>query len=76
MLYSYPSAWNKYSRKFVVASDPSSAAASALQRHARTPPAPKRGDYVPFVAPKCIKRLRLATSQLPEKCSPLAEISP
>src|SRR5215211_2913161 len=64
------SAWKKRnSRKFAVASTPSSAAASTRQRHGGPPRASKRGDYVPSVAPSCIKRLRLATVQLPEKSS-------
>jgi hypothetical protein len=35
------------------------------------PSEPKRSDLVPFVAPLCIKGLRLVTVQLPEKCSPI-----
>jgi hypothetical protein len=30
-----------------------------------------RSDLVPFVAPLCIKGLRLVTMQLPKKCSPI-----
>ena len=58
---------NIHSRKFAVASDPSSAAPSTPQRHGGNPSASKCGAYVLFVAPSCIKRLRLTTSQLPEK---------
>jgi hypothetical protein len=58
------------SRKFAVASRPPDAAAIVPPRLGGTPSAPKRGDYVPFVAPFCIKGLRLATSQLPENFSP------
>jgi hypothetical protein len=60
---------NSHSPKFEVASDPPGAAPSIPQRHGGPPSAPKRGDHVPFVAPMCIKRLRLATSRPPEKSS-------
>jgi hypothetical protein len=59
-----------YSRKFAVASNPSSLATNASPRPGGTPSAPKRGSYVPFVAPLCIKRLRLVTMQLPENYGP------
>jgi hypothetical protein len=60
-----------YSRKFGVASDPQSAALSPRERHGSTTSEPKRGDQVVFVAPLCIKGLRLVTLQLPEKFSPI-----
>jgi hypothetical protein len=63
----HPSAWKKNSRKFAVASNPSDAAVSTLPRCNGTPQAPKRGNYVPFVAPLYIKGLRLVTMQLLEK---------
>jgi hypothetical protein len=59
------------SPKFVVASVPSSLATNAPPRPGGTPSAPKRGSYVPFVAPLCIKLLRLVTMQLPENSGPL-----
>jgi thiol-disulfide isomerase/thioredoxin len=40
---------------------------SILRRHGGPPSASKRGDYVLFVAPFCIKGLQLVTAQLPEK---------
>jgi hypothetical protein len=60
-------AWKDYSPKFAVASNPSGAAASTQQQHGGPPRASERGDYVPYVAPSCIKGLRLVTVQLPEK---------
>src|SRR5215208_783204 len=57
---------NPNSAKFAVASYPSCTASSSRQRHGGTSSASKRGDYVVFVAPLCIKRLRLVTEQLPE----------
>jgi hypothetical protein len=67
---------NGNSRKFAVASGPSGAAAGTEQRHGGTPSAPKRGGYVPFVAPLCIKGLRLATALLPEKSLSLRRDAP
>jgi hypothetical protein len=64
------SAWKRDSRKFTVASDPASLVTNASPRPSDTPSAPKRGNYVPFVAPLCIKLLRLATAQLPENSGP------
>src|SRR5215212_3779775 len=61
------SAWNRYSRKFAVASDPPSSAARAQERHGGTVLGSKRTYQVAFVAPLCIKGLRLVTLQLPEK---------
>jgi hypothetical protein len=61
------SAWNKNSRKFAVASNPSGAAPSTRQEHVGTPSASKRSDLVAVVAPLCIKGLRLVTVQLPKK---------
>jgi hypothetical protein len=55
------------SRKFAVASDPPSSAVSTPRRHFAAPSASKRGDLVAFVAPLCIKLLRLVTALLPEK---------
>jgi hypothetical protein len=65
------SAWKSNSRKFGVASDPSSAAPSTLQRHGATLSASKHGDQVAFVSAFCIKPLRLVTPQLPEKPWPI-----
>src|ERR671911_460397 len=59
------------SRKFAVASDPSSSARSIPHRHGASPAASKNGDYVAFVAPLCSKLLRLVTARLPEKYSPI-----
>src|ERR671913_1965719 len=64
------SAWKRNSPKFEVASNRPSATRNTPQRHGGTPPAPKRNDYAPFVAPLCIKRLRLVTMQLPENYGP------
>ena len=50
----------------MVASDPPDAAVTTPQRHGGIPSAPKRDDYVPFVASWCIKRLQLATTDLLE----------
>src|SRR5215208_7178361 len=58
---------NGYSRKFAVASAPPSSAASAQERHGDTVLGSKRTYQVAFVAPLCIKGLRLVTLQLPEK---------
>jgi hypothetical protein len=59
------------STKFKVASNPSNAAVSNPERHGSTTSEPKRGDQVAFVAPLCIKGLRLVTLQLPENFSPI-----
>jgi hypothetical protein len=69
----HPSAWKKKrnSRKFAVASDPPILAPGTPRRHGVGPSTPKRGDLVAFVAPSCIKALRLATSQLPENSCPI-----
>jgi hypothetical protein len=58
------------SRKFKVASVPPSSAASAPERLGGTVLGSKRTYQVAFVAPLCIKGLRLVTLQLPEKFSP------
>src|SRR5215212_7448547 len=65
------SAWKKNSAKFKVASDSSGASPSTRLQHEGTPLASKRSDLVPFVAPICIKGMRLVTVQLPEKSSPI-----
>src|SRR5215217_3070445 len=65
------SLWKGNSRKFGVASVPPSSAASALGRHGGTILGSNRTYQVAFVAPLCIKRLRLATLQLPENFSPI-----
>jgi hypothetical protein len=67
----HPSAWKRNSRKFTVANGPSGASPSTQLQHGGTPLASKRSDLVPFVAPICIKGLRLVTGQLPEKSSPI-----
>jgi hypothetical protein len=59
------------SRKFTVASNPSGATLSTRQRHGGTLQAAKRGDLVLFVAPTCIKGLRLVTVRLPENSQPI-----
>jgi hypothetical protein len=59
------------SAKFAVASDPPSSAASAQERHGGTILGSKRTYQVAFVAPLCIKGLRLVTLQLPENFSPI-----
>jgi len=59
------------SRKFGVASAPPSSAASAQERHSGTALGSKRTYLVAFVAPLCIKGLRLATLQLPENSCPI-----
>src|SRR3712207_3307884 len=67
----HPTAQSRNSAKFAVASDPSNTAAGARQRHGGTASDSERGDYVVVVAALCIKELRLATAQMPEKTSPL-----
>src|SRR5215212_2010038 len=67
-----PTSWkNKNSRKFSVDSVPPSSAARAQEWPGGTVLGSKRGDQVAFVAPLCIKALRLVTLQLPEKFSPI-----
>src|SRR5215211_7793635 len=65
------SAWKKNSAKFTVANGPSGASPSTRLQHEGTPLASKSADLVPFVAPICIKGLRLVTARLPEKSSPI-----
>src|SRR5215217_2884698 len=65
------SLWKGDSRKFAVASEPSSAPPSTIQRHGGIPSASKRGDQVAFVASSCIRGLRLVTAQLPKKSWPI-----
>ena len=67
----HPSAWNRNSRKFAVASYSSPRIRPLDNRPWCSPPAPKRPDLVAVVAPMCIKGLRLVTVQLPEKFSPV-----
>jgi hypothetical protein len=55
------------SRKFTVANSSSTHRQALINRLSRTSLASERGDYVVFVAPMCIKGLRLVTMQLPEK---------
>ena len=62
---------NKNSRKFGVASVPSSSAPSTRVRHGGASSESERRDLVAFVAPLCSKALRLATSQFPENSCPL-----
>ena len=59
------------SPKFKVASDPSGTAASIRQRRGGIPSASHRSNQVAFVAPLCIKVLRLVTAQLPKKSWPI-----
>jgi hypothetical protein len=65
------SAWKRNSRKFGVASDPLSSAPNTRERHGGTTSGRFGPDLVGFVAPSCIKGLRLVTAQLPEKFSPV-----
>src|SRR5215204_7340698 len=62
---------NDYSRKFAVASDPPNSAPGPRARHGGGLSGSKRPHLVAFVAPLCSKRLRLATSQLPENSRPI-----
>jgi hypothetical protein len=55
------------SAKFTVANSSSTHRQVLINRLYRTSLASERGDYVVFVAPLCIKGLRLVTVQLPEK---------
>jgi hypothetical protein len=65
------SAWKRNSRKFKVASDPSSSAPCTRVRQGGASSESERRDLVAFVAPLCSKALRLATSQLPENSCPI-----
>ena len=65
------SAWNGHSRKFAVASDPTSPAPGTRERHGGPVSASKCGGLVAFVATFCSKRLQLATALLPKKFSPI-----
>jgi hypothetical protein len=62
---------NRNSRKFKVASDPSSSAPCTRVRQGGASSESERRDLVAFVAPLCSKALRLATSQLPENSCPI-----
>src|SRR5829696_3281440 len=57
---------------FTVANGSSTHRQALNDRPCCSPSAPKRGDLVLFVAPLCIKGLRLVTARLPEKSSPIA----
>jgi hypothetical protein len=59
------------SAKFTVANDQSDASPSTPLQHGDTLLASIRSDLVPFVAPICIKGLRLVTVQLPKRSSPI-----
>src|SRR5215211_7343561 len=61
------SAWNRNSAKFTVANGSSTHRQALDNKPCCTPLASKRPDLVAVVAPLCIKWLRLATVQLPEK---------
>ena len=67
LTFIHPSAWNKNSPKFTVASAADYSLASAERRGAWPQLVARRGDLAPCVTPLCSKRLRLATLQLPEK---------
>jgi hypothetical protein len=56
---------------FTVANGSSTHRQALNDRPCCSPSAPKRGDLVLFVAPPCIKGLRLVTARLPEKSSPI-----
>ena len=64
------SAWKRNSRKFAVANGSSTYRQAPAYGLCYPPSWSKRSDLAPFVAPLCIKGLRLVTVQLPEKCSP------
>jgi hypothetical protein len=64
------SAWKKNSAKFAVANGSPTHRQALVNRLCRTRLASKCGDFAPFVAPMCIKGLRLVTMQLPEKFWP------
>jgi hypothetical protein len=61
----------KNSRKFAVANGSPTHRQALDNRLCRIRLASKCGDFAPFVAPLCIKWLRLVTTQLPEKFWPL-----
>src|SRR5215218_3382830 len=65
------SAWKKNSRKFTVANGFFTQRQPHDNRPCCTPLTSKRSDLALFVAPICIKGLRLVTVQLPEKSSPI-----
>src|SRR5829696_9183140 len=65
------SAWKWNSRKFTVANGSPTQRQPHDNRPCCTPLTSKRSDLVLFVAPLCIKGLRLVTGQLPEKSSPI-----
>src|SRR5829696_7619705 len=67
----HPSAWKRNSRKFTVANGSPTQRQPHDNRPCCTPLTSKRSDLVLFVAPLCIKGLRLVTGQLPEKSSPI-----
>jgi hypothetical protein len=58
------------SAKFKVANGSSTHRQALDDRPCCSPSAPKRSDLVLFVAPLCIKGLRLVTAQLPKKLRP------
>jgi hypothetical protein len=59
------------SPKFTVANGSSTHRQALNDRPCCSPSAPKRSDLVLFVAPLCIKGLRLVTARVPEKSSPI-----
>jgi hypothetical protein len=65
------SAWNINSRKFAVASHSSTQRQPLENRPCCTPLGSNHPDLVAVVAPMCVKVLRLATAQLPEKSQPI-----
>src|SRR5215208_3525831 len=68
----HPLAWKKKrnSPKFTVANGSSTHRQALDDRPCCSPSAPKRSDLVLFVAPLCIKEVRLVTARLPEESSP------
>src|SRR4051794_31097033 len=68
------SALKRNSPKFTVANGPSTQRQPRDNRPCCTPLTSKRSDLVLFVAPLCIKGLRLVTMQLPEKFSPIGPV--
>jgi hypothetical protein len=66
----HPTSWKMNSRKFAVASESSTQRQPHDNRRCCTPSGSHHPDLVAVVAPMCIKVLRLATAQLPEKSQP------
>jgi hypothetical protein len=63
----HPTAWKRNSRKFAVANGSPTHRQALDNRLCRTRLASKCGNFAPFVAPMCIKGLRLVTMLLPRE---------